>query len=377
MKKLFLTLPLLLLSFFIFHLSCVKAPAPETTAEKLHLASDAQPKNIILMIGDGMGVAQVTAGKVKAGTLALEEFPVGGLMTTWADPEFVTDSAAAATALATGHKSFNGAISVDVDGNPLRTLGEEAIFKDMKCGVVSTSSVVHATPAAFLAHVDDRGKYFEIAGHMAASGADLIMGGGTAFFLPAASKEGNGREDGKDLIAQWEAEGGCFVTVLDTIPENCERMLALFYEGHMPARLDGRTPSLPEMTAVALQFLSQSDAGFFLMVEGSQIDWYGHGNDTEGQADEMMDFDEAVAVVLAFAKARGDTLVVVTADHETGGFAVMDGDLDAKTLEGAWTTEDHTATMVPLFAYGPGAEAFGGIHDNAEVGKMLFAALPE
>lgn len=359
MKKIFSVFVLLLFCGLATH------PSAETQSSK-------HPRNVILMIGDGMGVSALTAGKIAGGKLALEDFPVAGFAATWAEDDLVTDSAAAATALACGRKTKNGRLALARDGKPLPTLVEEARLAGLKTGVVATCAVTHATPAAFLSHVDGREKYFDIAAQEAASGVDLLMGGGRAHFLPKGA--GGEREDGKNLIEAMERAGRC-AFLQDSLPvfpleKPCAKILLLMADGHMPPAPE-RRPSSAAMTRFALDFLSQEKRGFFLMVEGSQIDWGGHAGDAAYLTAEMLDFDDAVAEVLSFARRRRDTLAVVTADHETGGFAVTGGSLAERKVEGKFVWDEHTAQMAPVFAFGPGAVRFGGIHDNAEIGEML------
>jgi alkaline phosphatase len=337
------------------------------------ISENARPRNIILMIGDGMGISAVTAGKVAKGKLALEGFPVGGFVTTWSEDGFVTDSAAGATAYATGKKTRNGRLSIAADGVPLRTIVEEARARGMKTGVIATSTVTHATPAAFLAHHEDRYCEYDIAGQEAASGVDLLMGGGRKLFRPYAedvcedAKPPCEKAAGeKDLIVNMKKDGYCYLRDLESFDGDCGgsgKLLALLAECEMD-EAPGRKPALAEMTGFAIDFLSNvsRNRGFFLMIEGSQIDWAGQS-------------------AYAFAKERGDTLLVVTSDHETGGYAVTGGDpskgrVTGKYLSGGKSKQaSHTAQMVPLFASGPGSAAFGGIHDNTEIGGLLFKLL--
>lgn len=349
--------------FCLLAVSLVGCAAQERTA----------PDNIILYIGDGMGTSHVTAAHVANGGLNLERFKTAGFVTTFPEGNLVTDSAASATAMATGHKTLNGVISQTSDGEVLPTVAEIAEARGMATGAVATCSVTHATPAAFFSHVDDRGKYNLIAEQMAASGVDVLLGGGWSYFVPA-SHEGSNRRDEKDLLAELAAR----VSVVRTAEgfreiDDVDGIVGLFTPGHPPS-VDGRDPALPELTGKAIDLLSRGDVGFFLMVEGSQIDWAGHESDQDGIILETLDFDEAVGVGLDFAQADGRTLVIVTADHETGGFGVHDGSVEEQEVTASgFTTDGHTAAMVPIFAYGPGSEVFGGIHDNTFIGRVMMA----
>jgi alkaline phosphatase len=275
----------------------------------------------------------------------------------------VTDSAAGGTALATGVKTHNGMISQDPSGKPLETVLEAAEKKKKSTGLVSACAVTHATPASFAAHVPKRNQYEEIARQLAASDVDVLFGGGFDHFSPTNEPS---------CLPELEAK----MQVVETADEfralgTPEKAAALLYPEHPPYAAE-RSVSLKEMTAKAIDILSQDPDGFFLMVEGSQIDWAGHKNDATNAVAEVVDFDDAVGVGLDFAEKAGDTLVIITADHETGGFAVLDGSIENKTVDQTgFVHKKHTATMVPLFAFGPGSERFGGIMDNTDIGKTM------
>ncbi|MGD1970138.1 MAG: alkaline phosphatase [Desulfobacterales bacterium] len=333
------------------------------------------PQNIMLFIGDGMGVAHITAGKIAAGTLHLERFPISGLVTTHSANRLVTESAAATTALATGKKTNNRAISVLPDGTPLKTLFEYARDIGKSIGVVVTSAVTHATPAAFMSHVDNRRKQADIAEQIVNSGVDVLIGGGWVYFVPASSV-GSRRKDDKDLLAALESRMPVVLSI-DKISahSNGKKLAALLAPDRLPKAAD-RDFSLARLTRLAIHVLSKNPNGFVLMVEGSQIDWAAHDKDTSNIISEMLDFDDAIGAALDFAQQQGHTLIVATADHETGGFAVHDGSIqDQQVSATAFTTGGHTASMVPIFAYGPSSADFSGILDNARVGQMLIDCL--
>ena len=338
-------------------------------------AQDRLPKNIILYIGDGMGVTHVTAAKTEKGELALDRFRITGLVTTHAYGRYITDSAAAATAIATGVKTYNGGISVSPDRTPVETVLEVAESVSMSTGLVATCSVTHATPAAFAAHAVHRGQQALIAEQIASSGVDVLFGGGLGYFIPAG-REGSLREDEKDLIEELHETHTILENTADVRSWDGEgSVIGLLALEHPPAA-DQRDVSLAELTQMAILSLSRNPDGFFLMVEGSQIDWEGHDNNSDGIIRETIDFDEAVGRGLNYAMENEETLVLVTADHETGGYALEQGSVEMKTvLKSDFTTESHTGTMVPLFAYGPSAEQFGGIRDNTFIGKTLIALI--
>jgi len=325
-------------------------------------AGDAVPKNIILFIGDGMGLSQVTAGKITKGKLEMERCPVAGFCTTWSANSLVTDSAAAATALSTGVKTSNGALGVTPDGQALKNVTEAAKEKGKSTGVAVVCSLTHATPAGFIVHVPGRYQNEAIAEQIAASDMDVLFGGGLDYFRPGLP------ELQKKMQVAVTAEE---FRKLGTP----EKAAAILYPVHPPYAAQ-RDVSLKELTQKAIEILSQDKDGFFLMVEGSQIDWAGHKRDGTNVASEVVDFDNAVGAGLDFAEKNGETLVIVTADHETGGFAVLGGSVKNKTVDKTgFVHGDHTASMVPLFAAGPGSEAFGGIHDNTDIGKTMIRYL--
>ena len=350
---------------------CTSLRVTTSTAAVEGKPAEEVPANIVLLIGDGMGVGQVTAARIEHGSLHMERLPVGGLLTTFASNRLVTDSAASGTAFATGHKTYNGAISVSPDKEPLKTVLEYAEERGLATGLVATCSITHATPAVFAAHVDSRQNEKEIARQMTASGVDVLFGGGWSYFLPN-SEPGGVRTDGLNLLDELRKRMPVALTVTDfrSLPDT-DAAAALLYPGHPPT-VASREPSLAEMTGRALEILSRDEDGFFVMIEGSQIDWAGHENDHGWLMDEMADFDEAVGVVMDFAETDGRTLVIVTADHETGAYSVLDGSLERNLVTRPdFGSGDHSAAMVPVLAYGPGSAAFGGMQDNTDLGRRL------
>ncbi len=336
------------------------------------LAFGAEPtpwaRNAVLVIGDGMGVTHLTAGLVSAGgNLAVERFGVVGLSRTSSADKLVTDSAAAATAMACGVKTRNGAIGVDVDGRSVPSLVELARARSLRTGVVVTSRITDATPAAFLAHRPLRAQEEEIALDIAASGADLLIGGGRCFFTA--------RPDRRYLLGELAANGYEIVEDRSRLATaGGEKLVALLAQDDLPRVTQGRGDVLPAAVSVALQRLS-GERGFFLLVEGSQIDVAAHEQDGRGVTAEVVDLDRAVARLLDFAASDGQTLVILTADHETGGMALTGGSIAGRDVEAGFVSKKHTATMVPVFAFGPGAEAFAGIYENTEIFTKIRAAL--
>ena len=323
------------------------------------------PQSIILFIGDGTGVAQWSAGLLAGRELAVRAFPVVGLVETSSTSGPVTDSGAAATALAAGVKTYNRAIGVDPDSAAADLVFETARQRGMTRGVVATSSVVHATPASFFAHAKDRYQYYDIAAQAVDAELEVMLGGGRQFF------DSEQRPDGRDLLGILAGSGVLVETAaeLEAVdPDSSRRLTGLFADDDMPPAA-GREPTLSSMTEKALAALESSEHGFFLMVEGSQIDWVSHDNaPLEDVVAEVADLDAAIRVAVRYADRRPGTLIVVTADHATGGLAIVDrnGQLEARYAHGS-----HSAELVPLFARGPAAERFGGLKGNDEIGRLL------
>jgi len=332
-----------------------------------------RPKNIILMIGDGMGLAQITAGMyANNNQLHLERCTVTGLHKPYSVNDLITDSGAAATSFASGIKTYNGAIGVDVAGKPVKTILEEAGQHGLATGLIATSSITHATPAAFIAHVLSRDLEEDIAAFFPDSGIDLFIGGGKKFF-------DRREKDERDLIQVMQKKG-YFISHyaekdFSDLVFDPAKPLGYFTADASPLTVEAGRDYLEPATRQALPFLSKrSTKGFFVMIEGSQIDWGGHANDTQYIIREMIDFDRAVGQALDFAKADGQTLVIITADHEAGGFSITPGS-SMDTIVGKFTTDDHTGTLIPVFAYGPGAELFGGVYENTAIFDKMRRAL--
>ncbi len=382
-----------------------------------------------VLIGDGMGAAHRFAGPLllagRGGRLTMDRLPIVGQMATLsADPEsFVTDSAAAATAIATGVKTVNGAVSIDPDGRPRTTLLELAKRAGKATGLVTTCQVTDATPAAFGAHVVHRSDQSEVARqYLHQSGVDVVLGGGAAWWLPEGTPDPFGSDDPRllgrgtagDLVAEAARLGYRPVFDADGLAEvvadpSVERALGLFAAQEMfEQTAEGGGGSydppvtLAEMTGAAIEILSRNPAGFFLMVEESAIDRMAHRNNAPLTLKGVLELDRAVQVALAFAERNPETLVVVTADHETGGLAVAGsadtpypyepgGGLLDTLLAGedgpfpvadepfgfvvGWATTGHTAATVPVSAVGPGAEALAGFYENTRLFEVVAESL--
>jgi len=329
-----------------------------------------KPKNIILLIGDGMGVSQVFAGlTANRGHLFLENCKHIGFSKTQSADDYITDSAAGGTALSAGVKTNNGAIGVDKNGNPVKTILEEASENGLATGLVSTSSITHATPASFIAHQASRGSYEDIAADFLKTDIDVFIGGGLDHFTK--------RKDGRDLTDELKKKGYEVETELKKIEKVKKGKLAGFTADVHNGRMAERGDMLAVATETALNILDNNKKGFFLMIEGSQIDWGGHAGSTIYVTEDMLDFDQVIGKALEFAAKDKETLIIITADHETGGMAITGGNMEKGVVNAAFPTGDHTAVMVPVFSYGPGAEEFMGIMENtdihAKMKKLLFA----
>jgi alkaline phosphatase len=321
-----------------------------------------KPKNLILFIGDGMGVAQVYAGMTFSGfTMTFPAFPVTGFSITYSANGYITDSAAGGTAMSTGEKTNNGMLAVRPDSTVLQTLMEIAKSAGLSTGIVSTSTVTHATPASFIAHDASRGSYEDIALWFLKGTADVFIGGGINHFRL--------RKDSTDLTADLQKMGYDVVYNLPDLKKSSgPRIAGLMADGDMPYIDTGRDSEyLAAATAKAIEVLSRNKNGFVLMVEGSQIDWAGHDKNLKRSIEETLDMDRAVKVAYEYARNIGNTLVVVTADHETGGLSITGGAVEDSTVTGSFSTNGHTAVMVPVFAFGPGAGAFSGVQQNTEL----------
>jgi alkaline phosphatase len=317
-----------------------------------------KPKNIILFIGDGMGVAQVYAGmSVSDHPFSLRQFPYSGFSITYSADNYVTDSGAGGTAIACGVKTNNGMIGVTPDGTAVPSIIEIAHNSGLATGVLSTSAITHATPASFVAHNTGRGNYEDIANDFLKGTVDVFIGGGEDHFRY--------RKDGKDLTTDLKAKDYAVVYSMDElIASSSPKIAGLLAKEHMPTVLEGRKGVLKTMTSKAIATLSKDKDGFFMMVEGSMIDFGCHDNDINYTLAETIDLDEAIGAALDFAMKNKETLIIVTADHETGGLTIPGENVKDNKIITSFSTKGHTAVMVPIFSYGPGAEEFSGINEN-------------
>jgi alkaline phosphatase len=349
MKRTFL---LFTLAVFLFQNAFTQQP--ENPVESKN------PKNIILLIGDGMGLSQITAGLYSKGRLSLERFKKIGFIKTHSSDKLITDSAAGATAFSCGQKTYNGAVGVDVNKMPCKTILQSSAEKGLSTALIATCSFTHATPGSFFAHQPSRKMDEEIAYDLLKTPVSILVGGGKKFLAQ--------RNDGKNLLDSLKARKYDLVySTPDFLKSTSQNIFYLTADEQPKSLLEGREKYLMPVTAAALIKLNQNPKGFFVMIEGSQIDWGGHANDSEYIITEMLEFDDAVDAALRFAELDGNTLVIVTADHETGGYAITDGNLKERKVEGKFVSDEHTATLIPVFAYGPGADEFTGIYENTQI----------
>jgi len=312
-------------------------------------------KNIILLIGDGMGLAQIYSGMTaNRGNLNLSQMLNIGFSKTSAADSYITDSAAGATAMATGQKARNRAIGVDTNNVPLQNLPDRIKPLGIKTGLISAGSVTDATPAAFFAHQPERSYDSLIAHDFLKSSVEILIGGGSTFFNKGKISD-TLRTRGFEVSGSWKD--------LNTL----KAPFVLLDDSKTVSMLRGRGDFLTESFKKTRQTLSKTGKGFFIMAEGAQIDYGGHANKIPYVVTEMLDFDQLVGEAMRFADSNGETLVIVTADHETGGLTLLDGDLKKGYVDGNFSTDDHTAVMVPVFAYGPHALDFRGVYENTEI----------
>jgi len=345
----------------VFLISCLPS-------EKIDDEEVPQIRNVILLIGDGLGAPATQAAMlVSSYPLNIERCTFTGFQKTSSSDNVITDSGAAATALATGTKTRNGSIGVDSDGNPVKTILEIAEEHGLSTGLVSTSSITHATPASFISHQASRFDYESIAMDFLKTDIDLFIGGGYDHF--------GKRTDHLNLIDSLIFRGYEVDTTMEQVVNSLSDKIAGFVAHmHNPYRLNGRGDMLPSSTLKAIGVLDKCKAGFFLMIEGSEIDWAAHSNDADILIDETLDFDKAVGIALDFARIDGQTLVIVTADHETGGVSISGGDMNNHKVTLSFSTTGHTGNMVPVYSYGQGAEKFKGIYENTDIFRKIVEA---
>ena len=331
--------------------------------------SNKRPLNIILMIGDGTGMSQITSGfYANGGELTVLNLKHFGWVTTQSADSFTTDSAASGTAYATGQKTYNNSVGMDLDHNPIENIPEKLIKQGIVSGVVSTDDLNGATPACFFAHQEHRRMTDEIWADLPGSPLKYFAAGSKDVFesRPAETRAAIQKEFAivnslNDHSADKAARKGVLPPAVET--------------GYI---VDGRTDFLPVATRDAIDFLkshTEKRKGFFLMVEGARIDKACHANDYPSAVKELLDFDQAIAEAIKFADEDGNTLVIISADHETGGLVIWDGNPEKGDMTGVYISGNHTPSPVPLFAYGPHAQDFMGVQGNEEVGQKILKLL--
>lgn len=339
-------------------------------------------KNIIFCIGDGKGLSQTAFTTIQElgpdGKLNMEKMPVVGITRTHSLDSIVTDSPAAGTSLASGVKTNNGMIGMTPDGTKYQTILEAARDAGLRTGLVVNCEITNATPAAFGAHVKSRYEEPVIAEQLLANKFNVLLGSGKQFFIPK-TKPSSKREDDRNLVSEAKETGYEYVETIEQLKSVKKPYLLGLFQ-HELLTSEHPEPSLAEMTEKAIQILtadykepSAENSGFFLMVESHQIDWACHQNDADKMIKQTLLFDEAVKVALDFASADGQTLVIVAADHETGGLTIKTkswGD-KGKAPYPVWSHDGHTGTPVPIYAYGPHAHIFTGVYDNTDVPKKF------
>lgn len=337
-------------------------PIPVYTPTFAADRKDADIRNVIFLIGDGMGLAQLQAAYAFNRMLTTLLIPTIGLQETGALDAYTTDSAGAGSALATGKKTRNRHISADSIGTSHPSMTDLAAQAGKACGIITSGNVADATPAAFYGHAVERDDSDAITTYLLDGKLDLLVGSGKRTFTH--------RKDGRNL---WEELGAQYqlATELQTLQQHPVKTICLD-ERFAHAVDEASIGLLAEATQTAIRQLNGTKKdGFFLMVEGAKIDYAGHANALPGSIMETLSFDLAVAEALRFADEDGHTLVIVTGDHETGGLTLIDGDWEAGEITALYATDDHTPTMLPVFAYGPGSDAFNGVYPNTGIFHKL------
>lgn len=370
----------ILIAAILLQWACTSHTALIKEETNVSASKEEAPVNIILMIGDGMGVPQIsTAFYFEDRTSNFERFKSIGFHKSSSTSHWITDSAAGATAFSIGEKTYKRAIGVSADTVPKETILEILQNKGYKTGLISLTSITHATPASFYAHVKDRDMHEEIAEQLVVSNVDFFAGGGKKYF--------NQRKDAKDLFKEL-ANRQYNVDILALSKPNASTKNAfILTEEGLPSKIDGRGDFLKEATENALHYFDQANQPFFMMIEGSYIDWGGHAENAEMVISEVSDFDRTLGTVLDFVESHPNTLLVVTADHETGGVSVgkfyeTDKESGRKTevpqkVGVYFNTDQHSGELIPVFAKGKGAHNFQGIYENSEIYHHMMKVILE
>ena len=374
MKRFILTLTALMMMLAACKPKAAEEQEPElqyyTTNRTYDIVDVAMPpvdnevRNVIFLIGDGMGLEQVScAWTLNKGKLNLDNMPYIGISRTYSASDLITDSAAGGTALAVGEKTANGFVGCTPAGEPLYSMLVKAQKLGKKTGVVVTCHMADATPCDFCCHDESRYHYDEVIADYAESGVDYIAGGGRDYFGPK-------RQDGRDIVAEMKAKGYNYATTEEELKASPLPVLGLMADDNLPVAGE-RGEMFRGMVAHALELLSEGDNGFAMMIEGSCIDDWQHENNIGLAMEELLDFDRTLGDVLQWAAADGHTLVVVTADHATGALTLQDGNLAEGKIGVAFGNQSHNGIAVPIYAWGPGSNAFTGIRENAQWGELI------
>lgn len=329
---------------------------------------DGKVKNIILLIGDGMGLAQINAAEAaNENGLTLLNLKNIGLSITTPRGAFTVESASGGSALATGRKTDNRHISMTEDGRVVPAITDFTAEKGLTNGVITLGNLADATPAVFYGHATDRDFSDEITSYLPEGKLEFLVGSGMS--------ELTDREDGKDLIRELEDAHYKVSNDYQDLAAKEEKLIVADARFDLAAT-QGTLDLLAQTTKMGIERLDKTnEKGFFLMVEGAKIDYAGHSNSLPGVVVEMLSFDLAIAEALRFADQDGETLVIVTADHETGGLTLVDGDREKGLITGVFVTEDHTPIMVPVFAYGLGSQHFRGVYEQKEIFHKMMKLL--
>lgn len=377
MKKMFILILCLSCSLAAFAQEYVKGEISGVSKHETYTPSfdndgaDAKPMNIILMIGDGMGLAHLSTGMyANGGELTITNLRTCGWVRTQSGSDFTTDSAASGTAYSTGHKTHNAAIGVDMNDQPLPNLPERLEDDGIVSGIVTTDYMDGATPSAFFAHQPSRKMSAEIWADLADAKVIFFAGGSWEDFEEIDNKTAKAIQDRYYVTNVLQGKKVAKAECLGYLPPKSETA----------SMSKGRGDFLPSTTEYAIEFLqsrANDGKGFFLMVEGARIDKSSHDNDYPSMVKEVLDFDRAVEAAIRFAEKDGNTLVIISADHETGALSLRGGDPAKGKMKGAFSSGGHTGIPVPLFAYGPSSQLFMGVQENSDVSNKIEALLSE
>lgn len=330
--------------------------------EKIKAPKGKKVKNVVVMIGDGMSLVHVqSAWTCNRGKLWLENAQYTGFSKTPIANQLIAESGSGGTAIGIGHKTVYHAAGVDAEGNAQPSLVELAAKKGLSTGVAVTCRLWDATPCDFLCHYIDRDQSELLIGQYPDSPVNYVFGGGRKYFKP------ENRPDGRDIFQELRNKGYKVLFTFDDFKKSeDEKVYCVVSDGDTPVPQE-RGDLLAQASLKELSLLDKNKKGFFMMIEGSQLDDYGHFNQIGMLMEETLDFDQTVGEVFKWAAKDGETLVVVTADHETGGLSLVGGDLETGTVEVRFATDDHSGTIVPVYAFGPGSENFTGFMNNTDI----------